>query len=235
MVGDKNPVYSDHAKLLVKLYPEAKYIHLIRDPRGQIASLQRQRFGNRLIPANVSRWKRQQKQALKCSRMVDSNYVLIKYETFIIAPKDSLEKLCGFLAIPYLSEVFDYHKESEKYVAEYKGNEYTDDFRSSMEPINPLKAEEWKNTLRPNEIRIIESLCARQLKQFGYKREFAESYWPWALMIPVWIHQLIQFVISWPIRLLPYTLRMKIILRSSLFEKMYESVFVALSKKSRNQ
>lgn len=236
MIGDKNPIYSEHALLLVKLYPDAKFIHLSRDPRGQIASLQRQHFGNRLTPANAFRWNHHQKLAWRCRNFVCSNLIDIKYEDFIAEPEETLMLLCQFIGIPYKREVFDYYQESQKYLSEYEGDQFIDALNSTLQPIDKNKAEEWKTILKPMDIRIIESLCRRRMKILGYRRVYKESFWPWLLMIPVWLHLSIQFMIRWPILLLPFNVRTKIILRSSIFEKAYESLYLLFAKKkSRNQ
>lgn len=234
MIGDKNPIYSNHALLLAKLYPNAKYIHLSRDPRGQIASLQRQRFGNRLTPANAYRWNRQQNLALKCSKMVLSNFIEIKYEDLISMPESTFARLCEFLGLPYFPDAFNYYKQSETYIHTYQVDGLIDDFRSTMHAIDIQKAEEWRKLLKPHEIRIIESLCRKNMRSLGYLRTNRESYWPWLLLIPVWMHIAIQFAISWPIKLLPWSMRTRIILRSSIFEKIYEAVFLIFRKKSKN-
>ena len=44
LLGDKNPTYTLFAKELLQIYPEAKFIHLVRDPRDNILSFKRVSF-----------------------------------------------------------------------------------------------------------------------------------------------------------------------------------------------
>jgi hypothetical protein len=39
LIGDKNPAISNHPELLAKLFPTAKFIHLVRDYRDNLVSL----------------------------------------------------------------------------------------------------------------------------------------------------------------------------------------------------
>lgn len=92
------------------LYPNAKIIHLVRDPRDTICSLY-----NRAIKVNnyesgfaavhaVSHWLYNNAAALQVKD--HKNYLLVKYEDLVNKPKQVLQKVSNHIEIPYSEDYF---------------------------------------------------------------------------------------------------------------------------------
>ena len=50
LIGDKTPKYAVKLELLLKLFPDAKYVHIIRDYRAQLYSMLKVNFLHSIIP-----------------------------------------------------------------------------------------------------------------------------------------------------------------------------------------
>src|SRR5690606_34430729 len=55
IVGDKTPEYITRVPLLAQLFPRAKFVHIMRDPRDYVVSI-RKAWGKSL-PRAAQRWK----------------------------------------------------------------------------------------------------------------------------------------------------------------------------------
>ena len=102
---EKNPHNELHAESLLEEFPGAKFIHILRDPLENIASLERN--------AKVRGWTstpfqrahelkklfaaaRQNRTSLGAAR-----YHVLRYEELVSTPESTLRELCHFLDIPY--------------------------------------------------------------------------------------------------------------------------------------
>ncbi|ETX03673.1 MAG: hypothetical protein ETSY2_32830 [Candidatus Entotheonella gemina] len=91
--GDKTPVNTFNLNDIQDVFPEALYIHLIRDGRDVISSyLEMGRY--QTIEAAANRWLLAVNKAKAFGQRFPERYMEIKYEDFIIDPKYFLQAIC---------------------------------------------------------------------------------------------------------------------------------------------
>ncbi len=98
--GDKTPVNSFSLHEIDKLFPSAKYIHLVRNPYDVIASyIKMGRYNNPLDAAN--RWV----SSVSCCRdflqQNENKVIEIKYEDLCDDPEKSIKIICEFVDLSY--------------------------------------------------------------------------------------------------------------------------------------
>lgn len=105
-IGDKNPGYAIYTKLLLKIFPEAKFIHIIRDYRDNFVSIKNVDFELPIPSLVVQKWKYFFKKFNKDSLVNPDAYCVLKYEDLAKDPETQLHRLCKFIGIEYKTSVF---------------------------------------------------------------------------------------------------------------------------------
>lgn len=100
---EKTPMYVHHIPLLADAFPEARFIHIIRDGRDCAASFHRRwRFN----PARtIARWKTAVRTGRREGQRLGARYLEVRYEEVTKAPDAAFKDLLAFLSIPFESSV----------------------------------------------------------------------------------------------------------------------------------
>ena len=103
--GDKTPGYIHHLTLLKMIYPYAKFIHIIRDPRDQ--ALSSRRLWNKNLYRNAQSWRDSIMNVRSVANSNDIKYIEIKYEELIKFPDLILRTVCDFLGCSFHQSMLD--------------------------------------------------------------------------------------------------------------------------------
>ena len=126
---DKTPQYGLHIQAISRLFPSAKFVHLIRDGRLAAASMVKHKGISRLIKgghpdalmdfsyqAQISKiepyqanmeeailyWEKVVKATqAQAANLPDTQYLELYYEDLIAQPQDTLHRVCNFLEVPF--------------------------------------------------------------------------------------------------------------------------------------
>ena len=115
--GDKTPMYMRHLALLDALFPDAQYVHLIRDGRDAALSFLQMPEGtftrtwaHPRTPAQFAcLWRKEVADARALGRRRDATrYHEVHYEAFVADPDTTVRRICAFAGIPFESAMLDY-------------------------------------------------------------------------------------------------------------------------------
>ena len=155
-------IFSD---TLFRLYPDAKLLQVVRDPRAVFVSRKK-----RLLKCSrcytkahrlVRLWNMSSRHIPKLLERRDS-YLAIRYEDLVQAPRDSLEKICQFVGIELLPELFVPTRASRQ----WQGNS---SFHEEFSSISAQSVDHWKSQLTEDEIWWIEMHCREGMRIAGYQ------------------------------------------------------------------
>ena len=106
---EQTPWYGQHIPPLTKLFPGAKFIHMIRDGRDVSISFARTPWWSKDVLANLSRWEREVSVILRDSSLyLQSDQVhLVRYEDLVINTESSLREICRFLSVDYEADMLN--------------------------------------------------------------------------------------------------------------------------------
>ena len=107
--GDKTPGYVESLPLLDEFFPDARFIHVIRDGRAVAASVAEKPWGPP-TPVSAAWWwrGRVQKGRHDGARLGPKRYLEIRYEDLVAQPRESLTSVCEFLDEDFDEAMFDY-------------------------------------------------------------------------------------------------------------------------------
>jgi len=228
----KEPLYTYYLNKIYRIFPDVKVIAIERDPRAQVNSIRNFKFGSRLITANALAWRKAQQKIASFQKKNQNKTYIIKYDQLVQDPEKELTRLCEFLCIPFEKDMLNYHLWKDDILKTY-GFETIGmhpSIKSTMQKPDVSKILEWKEALSKREIQLIETVNYRGMKRRGYIPQYKQNYFLFLLYIPVYIHGLIQTFLSYMVKVLPPSRRIKIIFSPSLFERTYGRIF---GKKTR--
>ena len=161
----KDPYFSFHLPQMKRLFPDATWIHIVRDPRANVSS-QRSRWPS----ANVyecARWWRDTVTASHALCVQEKNSAIeIAYEALINEPQQTLEQLCKHLTVPYEDSFFSFKHETRMFDA-------GEGQPRSFSHFDPTRLSLWKKRLTDADIQLVETICSPTMQSFGYSKTTA--------------------------------------------------------------
>ena len=163
--GDKTPGYLQHIPLLRQLYPEARFLHIIRDPRDYCLSV-KQSWGKNIYRA-AHRWQATLHRARQAGRELGDAYLEITYESLLAETEDVMKRIAAFLECSYHPNMAQIGLSPE-------------DTGSTTGKYGIVKdnANKYRQHLSPREIERIEEIVCRAAVTLDYKMEHEVRHRP---------------------------------------------------------
>jgi len=164
--GDKTPTYVLHLPLLADLFPESRFVHLIRDGRDvALSHLDIEGWGPRSFDEAAVQWRRHVRQGIvDGARLGPDRYREVHYEDLIEDPESTLRELCAFVALPFDAAMLRYFERAGKVA---KGAPH---FQNIHRP--PTKGlRDWRREMRFEDVARFEALAGDLLNSLGYPLE----------------------------------------------------------------
>jgi len=136
---------------LLKLWPQARFIFLYRDPRDVARSCIQMGWAGNLW-FGVEGWLEAETLWRQLKPRLQSEQALeIQYETLIREPETTLGQICRFIGVDYDPRMLSYPEDS------------------TYEEPNPLLLNQWKQKLTPAEIQQVETRVWDSLRERNYE------------------------------------------------------------------
>ena len=166
--GDKTPSFFRMVSLLRALFPDARFIHNIRDGRDVYLSWRQIDPSKRNIAVTALEWSYKVSRAKKELSFADQSNVLeFKYEDLTHDPKRELKKICSFLQVDYEADMLNFWRTSRNFV----GSTHS---QLISKPITGISVNRWQRELRPRELSCFETVAGSTLESLGYTRSQEE-------------------------------------------------------------
>ncbi len=139
-----------HYDILFHIFPKARFIYLLRDPRDVARSnIGMGWAGN--VWYGVDQWIEAEKLWKEIKKRIPAqDYIEVKSEELITKPKEVLSDICHFLQVKYDPVMLRYP-------------EYT-----TYLPPDPTLTEQWRRKLSPSEIELVEYKVGSLMSDRGY-------------------------------------------------------------------
>lgn len=166
-----------YAEQLLKTYPNAHVIHMLRDPRAVTAS-QKNRWKRRSLATEKSNVPLLQmlkvrvnyhpytvcKMWNKASEIADKlqhhdRFHIVSFEQLLESPKETLETLCDQIGVDFQPSMLNVRQINSSHVS-------GKDPKAVGLQTNAIST--WRNLLSPSERQIVETRCAKWINKFGY-------------------------------------------------------------------
>jgi len=161
--GDKTPDYVSEIPLLSKLFPESRFIHIIRDPRD--ICLSAMKVWNKHPLRTVQLWDDEVNSGRRDGRALGpARYYELRYEDLLDDVRGELEGIFRFLGIPLPENAGELSRTPE----------YYGDAKGRQKVLKDNKGK-WKSQLPPHHQSRIESIAGATLDELGYERLYSDA------------------------------------------------------------
>jgi hypothetical protein len=165
--AEKTPVNVVHMPTLARVFPEARFIHLIRDGRDVALSYLDADFGVNSVAESAIYWQRFVKIGRRDGRRLGpERYREIRYEDLVEDPESSLRSLCDFVALPFDRGMLSYHRRADDLMVNLSHRQYHQ--RLHLPPTRGLR--DWRRDMRSEDVLLFEALAGKTLAELGYQR-----------------------------------------------------------------
>lgn len=100
---EKTPDHVQHLPLLAETFPNARFLHLIRDGREVSCSINRRQF--RRPELVIYRWKMLVRAGQRAGRELGERYMELKYEDLTSDPRSAMARICDFAGLEFSESV----------------------------------------------------------------------------------------------------------------------------------
>lgn len=166
--GDKTPDYVEHMCTIAAIFPDALFIHVIRDGRDVATSLTQWPWGPASPVGGAFRWRRKVTRGRRDGAALPADrYLELRLEDLVADPEGELRRLCAFLGEAFDPAMLDYHR-----TAAERMREPQETFMAFTHPhlAKPPTAglRNWRTGLTTAQQEAIEAVCAPLLRDLGY-------------------------------------------------------------------
>ena len=171
-IGDNTPLYVLSIPWLLELFPDAKFMHVVRDPRDVICSVISMRFGADDPIVAAMEWQ----HALGCWLMAErmlapANRIEIRYEDLCLSSASTLRKLVDWLGpemmMPDLENVLNVDQAAGR--GTFQSVADLPHHQRLQEPLNGGRVGRFRTELTANEIARIEAILQNGMLACGYQ------------------------------------------------------------------
>jgi hypothetical protein len=171
MYGDKTPRYVENISLLANLWPDAKFIHQIRDGRNVALSYAEVPFGPKDVAGAARLWKTRVIAGMQSGRELAGRYMEIRYEDFIDDLESSAKLVSDFLGINFDEGMLDYTERARDDILP-RAAKYNPNISKS---VSDARKRSWRDSMPDSQVRIFEAVAGDLLSELGYGRKYANA------------------------------------------------------------
>jgi len=165
--GDKSPPYVMHLELLAELFPEARFVQIIRDGRDVALAYRDARFGPTDVPELALHWRLRVERGRRAGRVLGpGRYREVRYEDLVSDTERVVGALCEFVKLAYDPTMLLYHQRVEDLLRTNPNPAYHASL--ALPPTKGLR--DWRSEMLPHDVAVFELLAGGLLDDLGYER-----------------------------------------------------------------
>jgi hypothetical protein len=185
VIGDKSPKYALKIDTLVKLFPEARFIHIIRDYRDQLHSSLKVDFLDSIVPEILYQWKYSAELLNRFKKSNPDKIFSIRYEDLVKDPAKGFSQMCNFLNIPYFESSLDFYKKENEIKNQINLEIFNRVQTSLFNPIDDSRIDRWKGNLNDKQLRMADLIAGKTGEMYDYPR--SEIKWNFRTSIEIYL------------------------------------------------
>jgi hypothetical protein len=166
VVGAKDPRMLDYLPRLHDLFPDARVLHIVRDPRDVLLSRRNADWSaGRPDWLHVLTYRAQVKWGRREGRdSFGDRYFELRYEDLLQNPKQILQRSLSELPLSFSEDMLAFADSARDLVGEDEASWKEE----TMGPLLKENTQKWRSGLRPAQIRLAEKVCHEAFHDFNY-------------------------------------------------------------------
>jgi hypothetical protein len=172
--GDKTPIYIEILLELGMMYPNSKFIHLVRDGRDVAKSFQATDWVSRWLHDNTREWTR----ALECQQRWERSelrhrILQVHYEDLVLETEATLREICQFIGEEFEPQMLSWEGKVDQQVPPRERVVHS----KLKLRIGSDGVARWKREMNAREIFVSEAFMGTHLRRLGYERRYPSPLW----------------------------------------------------------
>lgn len=164
--GDKTPNYVARMPLIAGLFPEARFVHIIRDGRDVATSFLRVPFGPETAAEGAIFWRRRVSNGRAAGRQLGPDrYREVRYEELVENPRGTLGQLCAFVRLNFDEAMLDYTARADELMSTGRPGAHV---HLRLAPTKGLR--DWRTEMSRAQVTRFELIAGDLLDELGYER-----------------------------------------------------------------
>lgn len=183
--GEKTPHNIFYVDVIAGMFPEAQFIHVVRDPRAVVQSMNSSPYYSDETVFNALNWRKsiREGERLLNAHLRPERQQTVRYEDLVCHAESTLRSVCSFLGEAFEPKMLRFYETADQHMA---GPIRTPSIKG---PVNQKGLSKWRRRLRPSDVAAIEGLCREEMNALGYEGTGTPSvrlrllprvlYWKW--------------------------------------------------------
>jgi len=173
--GEKTPQYLEIVPQLLTMYPNSRFVHIVRDGRDVAKSIQaREWTGSRWLHDNTRWWTETLGWHWRWARSpVRDRILLVHYEALVLETEATLRKICRFIGEDFEPRMLSWQKVVDTQVSPREHMQHT----KLKQTIGAEGIARWKREMSAREIFIAEAFMGSNLRRLGYELRYPSRLW----------------------------------------------------------
>jgi hypothetical protein len=167
LYADKTPGYVIQIPELSKMFPEIRFVHLIRDGRDVALSYLERPWGPSTIGESAMYWRSRVGRGRRAGRAIGpERYLEVRYEELVANTEPEVARICSFLSLPFAPEMLQYHESAKSLIA---GSHQPEAFSALLlPPTSGLR--DWTTQMNEDDVALFEAIAGDLLEDLDYPR-----------------------------------------------------------------
>jgi hypothetical protein len=142
-----------HFDRLRFLWPNARYVHLVRDPRDVARSVLQKGWAGNIYQASGFWIQAEDCWDSLAVHLSTDQFIELHYEDLVTQTESELSRICQFIGVEFAPAMLDYQVDARQYP-----------------PPDHSLASQWKTKLSPRDVAMVECRTAGRMEGRGYVR-----------------------------------------------------------------
>jgi len=163
--GDKTPLTTERVFLIDRVFPGARYIHMLRDGRDAASSAVKAGLYEGSVEAACRQWLLRVRTAREFGRTIAATrFMELRYEDLVSDPRAAVETVCGFLGLDFQEEMMAHDRAYSR-----MGDATAHGHHAKVgEPVTTGSIGKWKDRLSPADADLVTRMLGDELERTGY-------------------------------------------------------------------
>lgn len=174
IVGEKTPNHVRYMRTLEEFFPNARFVHIVRDPRAVVNSWRSVPWSTGTVSGDARRWRLAIRAAWEGPPHSRALHV-VHYERLVVNPEKELRAICRFLEIAFEPAMLAYHERPADTIdfsrEPWKKGAGTAVYRNSIDS--------WAHKLSASDVAEIEAQVWREMVWLGYRPQIGRLVKRW--------------------------------------------------------
>src|SRR4051794_6906911 len=174
IMGEKTPAHLAYVDTLLGWFPNARVVHMLRDPRAvYVSDLRRRRQHPRrpyswlmklplllqtvLLMQTIVTWRAAARRHEVYIRRYPDRYRIVRFEDVLAEPDETLSGLFAFLGVEEPADAKDV-------------NVFSHGFRRGEQGLDPEAVDRWRTHIHPVPRRLLNLFVGGPMQRYGYRR-----------------------------------------------------------------